>query len=124
MSIKFNAEGYRDNTANAALYNVSQHHIHFAYGVMDINLSSFFPCLPHEAKALLGLVESYCSLEDKTQLLAFLNAKAQQMQERIIRLESLDDRSDYLKREMAELKRLYRLLKHNISLFETMEVRS
>lgn len=45
------------------------------------------------------------------------------MQERLIRLERLGDRSDYLRQELAELKRLYRRLMENITLFETMEVK-
>lgn len=122
MSLKHNGEGYFDNTAGSALQNLAKHHIRFTYGVMDINLSSFFPCLPHEAKALLELVDKFCSLEDKTHFLEFLQTKARQMQERLIRLERLNDRSEYIRTEMAELRKLYRRLMQNITLFETMEV--
>ncbi len=123
MSLNINGDGYRDNTAAAALHNLSKHHIRFSYGVMDINLSSFFPCYPHEAEALRKLVDCYCSPEDKALFLTFLNTKARRMQERLIRLERLGDRSDYLRQELAELKRLYRRLMENITLFETMEVK-
>lgn len=123
MNHSTNSEGYRDNTAATALYNLSQHHIRFSYGVMDINLSSFFPCYPHEAQALLKLVDCFCSPDDKALFLTFLRNKAQQMQERVVRLENLSDKGEYLRRELGELKRLYRRLMENISLFETMEVR-
>ena len=124
MRLNINAEGYSDNTAGTALYNASQHHIRFSYGVMDINLSSFFPCFPHEAKALMGLVESYCSHEDKARLLEFLQKRARQMQDRLVRLETLNDHSDEFRREISELKRLYRRLMQNILLFEGMEVQA
>lgn len=124
MTLNKNAEGYRDNTAGSALFNLSHHHIRFTYGVMDINLSSFFPCHPRDAQALLKLVEMYCSPEDKTMFLTFLRTKAKQMQERLVRLETVNDHSQYIRQELVEVKRLYRLLLRNIELFETMEVQS
>ena len=124
MRLNLNADGYRDNTAGAALHNASQHHIRFSYGVMDINLSSFFPCFPHEAKALMGLVESYCSQEDKSQLLDFLRTKSRQMQDRLARLEKLKNHSVEFGNDLAELKRLYKRLMQNILLFEEMEVQA
>lgn len=124
MSGKYNAEGYRDNTAYEALHNVSRHHIHYTRGVMDINLSAFFPCQQEVAKALLSLVANYCPLDDQIRFQSFLTTKAKMMQGRILRLEALPNHTDYHRRELSQLRRMYRLLSQNIALFKSMEVTS
>ena len=124
MSIKFNAEGYRDNTAYEAIRSISRHHIRYSSGVMGINLSAFFPCRPEVAKALLSLVASYCPLEDQIEFATFLNTKSRQMLESILRMERRNDHSDFRRRELSQLRQRHRLLNKNIAMFKTMGVRS
>ncbi len=121
----YNASGYRDPTAFAAISRAESFRVDHSTGFIDVDVNVFFPCTVKKADKFFRLVCQYCSEEQQDRLLDALlrradrlKAQAESQEEKV---SAAKLKSAQYREELAELRRIQsteQRLRRNIRDFE------
>ncbi len=106
----YNASGYRDPTAYAAISRAESFRIDHSTGYIHINMDTFFPCPVKKAQKFFRLVCLYCSQEQQEWLMRSLLQRADRLEEAESRqkekLENLNPRDSKWREESNRLRQI------------------
>lgn len=105
----YNAEGYADPTAGAAIRNTEFFQVNHPSGYVRIRPEFFFPCTIARGRKFFRLVRRYCSQAQQEELLTLMLARADSLAKQAIRL---DTQLDALSPDRAEYEDTLLALKH------------